>query len=89
MTYNTVKELPKDIRERLPEHAQEIYCAAYNLTVEEHLASHHNHDENELQDMADQAAWQRVQMEYHQDDTGNWRRISIGDYMDKGSVSHG
>jgi cation transport regulator len=87
MIYSTVTELPKTIRDELPEHAQEIYRAAYNLTVEEHRAA--DHSEHKLQEMADQAAWQRVKMEYEQDDTGQWRCVSIGDYMDKGSVSHG
>lgn len=89
MIYNAVTDLPKAIREELPDHAQEIYRAAYNLTVEEHLASNPNHDEQELQTIANQAAWQRVQMEYHRDDTGKWRRVSIGDHIDKSSISHG
>lgn len=89
MSYSTVTELPKAIRDELPEHAQEIYRAAYNLTIEEHRAADHDQDEHELQEMADQAAWQRVQMEYDRDDTGKWRRIAIGDYMDKSSISHG
>lgn len=88
-TYNTVTDLPRAIRDELPEHAQEIYRAAYNLAVEEHRASNPDPDEDELHGMADQAAWMRVQMEYDRDDSGAWRRIAIGDHMHKGSVSHG
>jgi cation transport regulator len=87
MTYQTVAELPTSIRDELPEHAQEIYRAAYNLTIEEHRAA--DHDEHDLQAIADQAAWQRVQMEYERDETGKWRCVSIGDYMDKGNIPHG
>lgn len=89
MIYTTVTDLPQTIRNELPEHAQEIYRAAYNLTVEEHRASGQNPDEGELHETADQAAWMRVQMEYDRDDSGEWRRIAIGDHMHKGSISHG
>lgn len=86
MTYSTVAELPETIQNELPEQAQEIYRAAYNLTIEKH---HADHNDRELQAIADKAAWQRVQMDYERDDTGKWRSVSIANYMDKSNVSRG
>jgi cation transport regulator len=36
MPYQSTMELPEGVRDNLPEHAQEIYLAAYNNAVEEY-----------------------------------------------------
>ena len=36
MPYDNVAELPKVVRNNLPEHAQEIYKEAYNHALEEY-----------------------------------------------------
>jgi len=64
MPYPNIKDLPESVREHLPEHAQEIYRAAFNSAWEEY-----NHEE----DRAHRVAWAAVKNEYEKDEkTGRW-----------------
>lgn len=65
MPYRTIEELPESVREHLPEHAQEIYRAAFNSAWEEY-----GHDEAR----AHRIAWGAVKREYHKDQKGQWVR---------------
>lgn len=65
MPYNTLKELPTGVRDNLPNHAQEIYQAAYNNAWDEY-----DHDEAR----AHRVAWGAVEQKYEKDeDTGRWK----------------
>lgn len=83
MTYKSLNELPRDIREKLPHEAQEMYMAVYN----ENYAKLHAMDEvgnpDELSVQADAAARAAVQMEYTQGEDRQWRQDPIGEHMDQ------
>ena len=65
MPYKIVEELPESVRKNLPNHAQEIYMAAFNSSWEEY-----NHDEQR----AHRVAWAAVKHSYEKDEqTGQWR----------------
>ena len=65
MPYSSIQELPESVREHLPEHAQEIFRAAFNSAWDEY-----NHDE----ERAFRVAWAAVKHQYEKDDkTGMWR----------------
>jgi cation transport regulator len=65
MPYSTTQDLPERVREHLPEHAQDIYRAAFNSAWDEY-----NHDEAR----AHRVAWTAVEHEYEKDDrTGKWK----------------
>jgi cation transport regulator len=64
MPYESIRDLPSPVREYLPEHAQEIYRAAYNSTWDF------------LQDegRAHQVAWAAVKHKYEKDNkSGKWK----------------
>jgi cation transport regulator len=70
MPYDSVQDLPASVRDHLPEHAQEIYRAAFNHAWEEY-----RHDEAR----AHRVAWAAVEREYVKDEqTGDWQPKSQG-----------
>ena len=67
MPYANVKDLPESVRGNLPEHAQEIYRAAFNNAWEEY-----DHDETR----AHKVAWAAVEKNYKKNEkTGKWETI--------------
>ncbi len=70
MTYHTLDELPAPVKKVLPEHAQEIYQAAYNNAWEQY-----GHDEAR----AHRVAWSAVKDKYRKNErTGRWGRKAKG-----------
>ena len=66
MPYEHTKDLPDGVRNHLPDHAQEIYRAAFNSAWDEY-----KHDE----ERAHRVAWAAVKHEYEKDEkTGDWRK---------------
>lgn len=64
MPYQQMSDLPDSVREHLPQHAQEIYRAAYNNAWEEY-----NHEE----ERAHRVAWAAVKHQYQKNEsTGQW-----------------
>lgn len=63
MAYSKVEELPQDIKEQLPEHAQQIFFAAFNAAQRDGLS----------EDGARTVAWNSVKNQYKQDKNGQWR----------------
>lgn len=64
MPYNKIDELPQDIQARLPEHAQQIFVAAFNAAQSDGM-----NEEGALE-----VAWNSVHNEYEPDREGNWHR---------------
>lgn len=65
MPYDKVQDLPQDVREHLPEHAQEIFRAAFNNAYKEY-------DQDEPR--AFRVAWAAVKDKYKKDEkTGDWK----------------
>jgi cation transport regulator len=65
MPYKTTADLPESVRDHLPEHAREIYRAAYNSAWDEY-----GHDEAR----AHRVAWGAVERQYHKSSDGTWER---------------
>ncbi|BAY94059.1 MULTISPECIES: ChaB family protein [unclassified Tolypothrix] len=64
MAYNKIDELPQDIREQLPEHAQQIFFAAFNAAQKDGMS----------ENGAREVAWNSVRNEYQQGNGGQWQR---------------
>jgi cation transport regulator len=60
MPYNSISELPKQVRDNLPKHAQEIYKSAYNNAWDE-----------SREETAYKVAWSAVKEKYEKDN-GRW-----------------
>jgi cation transport regulator len=68
MPYDRVADLPDAVRDHLPEHAQEIYRAAFNSAWNEY----HEDDAR-----AHRVAWAAVKEKYEKNEnTGKWKAKS-------------
>lgn len=65
MPYQTNQDLPGSVKDHLPEHAQDIFRAAFNNAWKEY-----NHDE----ERSFRVAWGAVEREYHKTSSGTWEK---------------
>ena len=63
MAYSKVDELPPEIREQLPQHAQNIFLAAFNAASGDGMS----------EEAARNVAWNSVKQEYEQGGDGKWQ----------------
>ena len=64
MPYDSVSDLPDNVRNPLAKHAQEIYMEAYNSADEQY-------DDEER---ARKVAWSAVKEKYEKGDDGDWHK---------------
>ena len=75
MPYADLKELPDSVKTNLPEHAQEIYLAAYNNAVEQYTDPARRRGNASLEEVAHKIAWAAVKTEYRKDPvTDEWTK---------------
>lgn len=65
MAYQNVQDLPSEVTEKLPQHGQQLFMAAFNA------ASDNGMDEKS----ATEVAWNSVKNSYKEDKDGNWVSI--------------
>ena len=65
MPYQELSDLPEQVRDNLPHHAQEIYRAAFNSAWQEY---------GQDEERAHRVAWAAVKNSYEKDEpSGEWR----------------
>lgn len=75
MPYQSVSDLPDTVREHLPQHAQEIYRAAYNSAWDQYDQPQERRDGRTREETAHAVAWSAVERDYRKDPhTGRWVR---------------
>jgi cation transport regulator len=75
MPYGSLNELPGSIKDNLPQHAQEIYLAAYNNALEQYKDPEKRKGNSSLEEVARKVAWAAVKKEYEKDAlSGNWEK---------------
>ncbi|HIA91681.1 TPA: cation transporter [Candidatus Saccharibacteria bacterium] len=62
MPYSNLSDLPDQVKDNLPHHAQEIYKEAYNSALEQYDDEQRSH----------QTAWAAVKNKYHKNQDGEW-----------------
>ncbi|MBE9177571.1 ChaB family protein [Oculatella sp. LEGE 06141] len=62
MPYQNLDELPQDVKEKMPQGAQQAFVAAFNAAESDGMSK----------DAATQVAWNSVKQEYNQDKDGTW-----------------
>lgn len=73
MPYRNVSELPANVREHLPAHAQEIYLSAFNNAWVQYADSRKRRGRASREETAHKVAWAAVERVYGKDDAGQWR----------------
>jgi cation transport regulator len=68
MPYRTAEDLPDQVRNHLPPHAQEIFVAAFNDAFNKYKDPKQRRDAGEdLEEIAFKVAWSAVKKEYHKE----------------------
>ena len=72
MPYDTLAELPENVRDNLPSHAQEIYKEAYNSAWEQYADPDERRDDASREEVAHRVAWAAVKKKYEKNNQGRW-----------------
>ena len=73
MPYHSLDELPKGVKNNLPQHAQEIYMEAFNHAYEQYKNPKKRQDDNaNREETAHRVAWSAVENKYHKNQAGKW-----------------
>ncbi len=74
MPYRTIADLPESVRDNVPQHAQEIYLAAFNSAWEQYDQPSERRGDDTREETAHQVAWAAVKRKYQKDEkSGKWR----------------
>ncbi len=73
MPYHSKAELPDQVKDNLPQHAQEIYKEAFNSAYEEYKDPDDRKGDASREETAHKVAWNAVKQEYHKDGD-KWKR---------------
>lgn len=75
MPYQTISELPENVREHLPKHACEIYMKAFNSAWEQYDQPEERRGDASREETAHKVAWAAVKKVYQKDEqTGTWKK---------------
>ena len=66
------QDLPEDVQEKLPPHAQEIYMRAHNSALEQYRDPGKRRGNASLEEVAHKVAWAAVEAEYEKNEQGEW-----------------
>jgi cation transport regulator len=72
MPYQRLSDLPKQVRDNLPTHAQEIYKEAYNSAWEQYDEPEERRGDASREETAHRVAWSAVKRSYEKDDNDEW-----------------
>ncbi len=72
MPYDKLSDLPANVRDPLPKHAQEIYLAAFNNAWDEYRDPQKRDQGGSREDVARRVAWSAVKQSYEKTADG-WR----------------
>lgn len=72
MPYNSVNDLPEDVKNVLPEHAQRIFKEAFNSAYDEYKDPDKRRGNESREEVAFKVAWSAVKKEYKKGTDGTW-----------------
>lgn len=70
--YNQKENLPDQIKDNLPTHAEEIYQKAHDKAVEEYSDPSKRRGDSSNEEVAHKVAWSAVKSKYKKDSDGRW-----------------
>jgi cation transport regulator len=72
MPYKKTGDLPKQVKDNLPPHAQEIFKEAYNSAKKEYRDKDKRRDpKDDLEEVAARIAWGAVKKKYHKSESSD------------------
>ena len=77
MPYSKKSDLPEQVKDHLPAHAQDIYKEAYNSAWDEYKSSKDRQGNDSREEAAHKVAWSAVKKGgYEKGDDGDWHKKS-------------
>jgi cation transport regulator len=77
MPYKSLSDLPENVTNVLPKHAQEIYKEAYNSAWDQYDEPEERRGDSSREETAHRVAWAAVKKKYEKNDSnGKWERKS-------------
>lgn len=75
MPYKSISDLPENIRDKLPRHAQEIYKEAFNSAWDQYKDKEERRGDASREETSHKVAWNAVkQGGYEKGDDDKWHR---------------
>jgi cation transport regulator len=75
MSYKRKSDLPKQVRDNLPNDAQDIYRKAFNSAWEQYKDPEDRRGDASREETSHKVAWNAVKKEYEKDDkSGEWKK---------------
>ena len=74
MPYQSIHELPEQVKDHTPKHAQEIYKEAFNSAWEEYKNPEDRRGNADREEVAHRVAWSSVKSKYEKGQDGDWHR---------------
>lgn len=72
MPYKDLSDLPENVRDNVPRHAQEIYKEAFNSAWEQYDEPEERRGDASREETAHKVAWAAVKREYEKNEKGRW-----------------
>lgn len=72
MPYQSNNDLPQDVQDALPPHAQDIYREAFNSAWQEYKDPSDRRDDRSREATSHAVAWSAVKGKYHKNDQDQW-----------------
>lgn len=74
MPYARRKDLPDQVKDNLPAHAEEIYKEAFNSAYDQYKDPDKRKKGGSREETAHRVAWSAVKQEYEKDENGDWKK---------------
>jgi cation transport regulator len=73
MPYNSINDLPENVANVLPAHAQAIFVEAFNHAYEEYKNPEDRRGDESRENVARKVAWSAVKKKYEKGNDGKWK----------------
>lgn len=74
MPFNSIQDLPKSVRNVLPDHAQDIYKEAFNSAYDEYKDKEDRRGDEGREEVAHKVAWSAVKNVYEKGSDDKWHK---------------
>ncbi|WP_037433969.1 putative cation transport regulator ChaB [Serratia plymuthica] len=74
MPYNSKSSLPDNVKNVLPDHAQEIYKEAFNSAWDQYRDPDDRRGDDSREETAHKVAWSAVKQTYRKGDDDRWHK---------------
>lgn len=74
MPYETIKALPDNVRNVLPEHAQEVYKEAFNSAYDQYDSPEERRGDSSREETAHKVAWSAVKKAGYEKGDDGWHK---------------